>query len=93
MQRDSRNDHTGIESNFFSTLLAPLRPLRSVLDDPAYGLIAVSMLLFASSYLFDALLERTEPSTSVLVFLLTYAFALIALWIWFFYRALRRYFL
>lgn len=69
-----------------------MAPIRAALDDPAYGLIAVSILLFASSYLFDALLERTEPSTPALVFLLAYAFALMALWLWFFYRAIRRYF-
>jgi hypothetical protein len=70
-----------------------LAPIRALLDDPAYGLIAVSLLLFVSSYLFEALLERTNPSTPVLVFLLSYIFVLIGLWLWFLYRALRRYFL
>lgn len=70
-----------------------LSPIQALLDDPAYGLIAVSILLFASGYLFEALLERTDPSTPVLVFLLAYAFVLIALWLWFLYRALRSYFL
>jgi hypothetical protein len=69
-----------------------LAPIRALLGDPAYGLIAVSLLMFASSYLFEALLERTEPSTPVLVFVLAYAFALISLWLWLLYRALRRYF-
>lgn len=70
-----------------------LSPIRALLDDPAYGLIAVSLLLFVSSYLFEALLEKTDPSMPVLVFLLVYAFLLIALWLWFLHRALRSYFL
>ena len=70
-----------------------LSQIRELVKDPAYGLIAVSLLLFASSYLFDAILERTGPSTPILIFLLAYAFALIALWLWMLYRVLKRYFL